>query len=318
MASLDKPNLAVLEGQARAFLAKNSALLGVNPQQLVLNQGRSGQPADYLWFVDFDVVRDGLVVEGASVSFRVNNGNLIQFGADKVPARGAAVPPTKLDRDQALAALTARIGPLDPADTLVDAGSLHLLPVEARDERFTHGFEFGKGYGLAKVWQFTFRRQGVVGTWRGRVDATTGEVLDFHDVNHYASATGGIYPDSFVFANETVRPMPYADLSTGGFANSAGLYSFGGGPLTSTLNGQYVRIVDTCGAISLAANGAGDLAFGTSAGTNCTTPGVGGAGNTHSSRMQFYHVNRAKEVGRGWLPSNAWLNAKLTVNVNLN
>jgi hypothetical protein len=29
-------------------------------------------------------------------------------------------------------------------------------------------------------------------------------------------------------------------------------------------------------------------------------------------------VNRAKEIARGWLPGNAWLNAKLTANVNIN
>ena len=79
-----------------------------------------------------------------------------------------------------------------------------------------------------------------------------------------------------------------------------------------------MRITDSCGAISKAADASGDLAFGTSAGTDCTTPGAGGAGNTHAARTQFYDVNRAKEIGRGWLPSNTWLNAKLTANVNLN
>src|SRR6185369_17449547 len=110
--------------------------------------------------------------------------------------------------------------------------------------------------------------------------------------------------------------MPFTNLSTGGFTNSAGVFS--GGPLSSTLAGQFVKITDTCGAISLATNAAGDLAFGTSAGTDCVTPGVGGAGNTHSSREQFYQVNRIKEVVRGWLPANTWINQQLTVNVNLN
>ena len=47
--------------------------------------------------------------------------------------------------------------------------------------------------------------------------------------------------------------MPFTNLSTGGFTNSAGIYNFTGGTVTSTLNGQYVRITDTCGAISQAA-----------------------------------------------------------------
>ncbi|HSG40089.1 MAG TPA: hypothetical protein VLE27_10665, partial [Thermoanaerobaculia bacterium] len=113
-------------------------------------------------------------------------------------------------------------------------------------------------------------------------------------------------------------PMPFVNLSSGGFSNSAGVYTFGGSAITSTLAGQYVRISDNCGAISLATNGSGDLVFGTSTGTNCTTPGFGGAGNTHAARTQYYHLNRAKEQARGWLPSNTWLNAQLTANVNIN
>ncbi|MEO8195416.1 MAG: pre-peptidase C-terminal domain-containing protein, partial [Thermoanaerobaculia bacterium] len=37
-----------------------------------------------------------------------------------------------------------------------------------------------------------------------------------------------------------------------------------------------------------------------------------------AARTQFYNVNRAKEIGRGWLPTNSWLGASLTVKVNLN
>ncbi|HSS75346.1 MAG TPA: hypothetical protein VLV54_01245 [Thermoanaerobaculia bacterium] len=79
-----------------------------------------------------------------------------------------------------------------------------------------------------------------------------------------------------------------------------------------------MKITDTCGTISQASDASGNIAFGTSTGTDCTTPGHGGNGNTHASREQFYQVNRIKEVVKGWLPSNTWLNQVLTVNVNLN
>ncbi len=313
-----KANLTALEAITRSFLPRVAKMIGVDASSLVLSHGRSGQPADHLWFVDFDVTRDGLTVEGARVVFRVNNGNLIQFGSENLPAPGTAVPATVVTRDQARAAIASYVGGFGSGDTFLDSGSLHLLPANVPSTR-TAGFDFGNGRGLAKVWQLTFHRDGVMGTWQARVDATTGEVLELRDVNDYAQATGGIFQNSPTTGPEIVRPMPYTNLSTGGFANSAGLYTFGGGPLTSTLNGQYVRISDVCGAISLAAGGSGDLAFGTSGGTDCVTPpGIGGAGNTHSAREQFYQVNRIKEVGRGWLPSNTWLNQQLTVNVNLN
>ncbi|MEA2695590.1 MAG: hypothetical protein QOJ16_4977 [Acidobacteriota bacterium] len=308
-----KVDMAALEAVARGYLPKVAGLLGVDTASLVLNRGRSGQPANHLWLVDFDVVVDGQAVEGARVVFRVNNGNLVQMGTENLPAPGAVAPKTTLTREQALAAVARHIGGWSSADVFLDAGSLHLLPVNVVDPRSGEGFAFGRGRGLARVWQLTFQRDGVVGTWRARVDAATGEVLELADINQYAQATGGIYPRSPA-DGEVVRAMPYADLSTGGFANSAGLFS--GGPLTSTLAGQYVRIVDGCGAISLATNALGNLAFGTSGGTDCTTPGIGGAGNTHAAREQFYQVNRIKEVGRGWLPGNTWLGQQLTANVN--
>jgi hypothetical protein len=81
-----KPDLAVVDAIARNYLPRVAALLGVNPSMLVLNHGRSGQPADHVWFVDYDVVRDGLTIEGARVVFRANNGNLVQFGTENLPS----------------------------------------------------------------------------------------------------------------------------------------------------------------------------------------------------------------------------------------
>jgi trimeric autotransporter adhesin len=310
-----RPDLSTLDTIARGFLPRVSRLLGVDARSLLLNQGRSGQPADHVWFVDYDVTLDGLAVEGARVVFRVNNGNLIQFGSENLPYRNARVQAAKLSREAALAALESYVGGFSGADSFLDAGSLRLLPAAETDKASGEGFAFGRGRGLVTVWQFTFRRDGDNGTWRARVDAATGEILSFEDTNHYAQATGG----AKILGTATSLPMPFTNLSTGGFTNSAGVYNFTGGTVTSSLAGQYVRISDNCGAISLTANGTtGDLAFGTSTGTNCTTPGVGGAGNTHSARTQYYHLNRAKEQARGWLPSNTWLNAQLTANVNIN
>ncbi|HXU31228.1 MAG TPA: hypothetical protein VN851_11670, partial [Thermoanaerobaculia bacterium] len=248
---------------------------------------------------------------GARIVFRVGHGNLIQMGSELLPPLDAAVPPVKVSREGAYAALEKYIGGFDPrGDTLLDRGSLHLLPAALPE-----GYDLGKGYGLRLVWEISFRREGVLGTWRSRVDATTGEIREFLDTDLDASASGGVAADSAA-GTETVRPMPFTDLTGGLFTNTAGLFTYSGSPLTSTLNGQLIRITDNCGAISLTTNGSGDLPFGSAAGNNCTTPGVGGAGNTRSSRTTFYHVNRGKEIVRGWLPGNAWANAQFTVSVN--
>jgi hypothetical protein len=310
-----KTGLATVDGIARGFLPRVAHLLGVDARSLTLNAGRSGQPAEHLWFADYDVVIDGLQVEGARVVFRINHGNLVQFGTENLPSGHVKAPKAGVAREAALANLAAYIGGFSAADSFVDGGSLRLLPVRIEDPRFNDGFELGKGRGLTPAWQFVFRRDGEDETWRARVDAVSGEVLELRDVNDYAQVSGGVK-----FLGTAVNmPMPFADVSPVGSTNSAGVYNYSSGTVTSTLNGPYVRVLDNCGAISLSTSSSpGNLAFGTSTGTNCTTPGVGGVGNTHSARTQFYHVNRAKEIARGWLPSNTWLNAKLTANVNIN
>jgi hypothetical protein len=312
-----KVDLATLERIARDFLGRSTKLLGVDPATLVLDRGRSGQAADYLWFIDFDLVRDGRTVEGARVTFTVNNGNLIQLGTLQLPPPEAAVPAVSIDREAALAVLSQYVGGFTSADRFVDPGSLHLLPADVADARSPLGFDPGNGRGLLTSWDFTFRRAQVLGTWRGRVDATTGELLSFSDVNDYAQATGGIYPKSFATDAEVYRPLPFLNLSSGVFSDSAGFYDDLGGAVSSQLTGPYVAIRDNCGQVSLDGNGSGFLNFGVSSGTDCATPGFGGSGNTHSSRMQFYQINRIKEMGRGWLPTNSWLSSPLGVNVNL-
>jgi trimeric autotransporter adhesin len=298
--------LATLERIARAFLPRVQTLLGVDPANLVLNLGRSGQPAAGIWFVDFDVVEGDLPIDGARVVFRVNHGNLIQFGSEGLPAAGARRPRPVLSREKALAMLMEAAGVLD--DELLDAGSLHLLTSE----------EEGKGRELLAAWQFLFRRPGTSGTWRARVDATTGALLELADVNEYGKVKGGVYLMAPTVAAEIERPLPDG-LLTGASAicaNSSG--SFPGLAGTAALAGCYIRVTDTCGSRSRSADPTGLIDFGVSAGTDCTTPGEGGAGNTHASRTQFYHLTRIREVGRGWLPTNTWLSSVLNANVNLN
>jgi len=309
-------DLAALDRKAKDFLPEVADMLGLEKQSgLRLNLGRSGVPAEHVWFVDYDLTIDGVIVEGARVVFSVNNGNLVSIGSENLPGPGARAPKAKVSLAAAQATLAAYLGGFQAGDLWVDAGSYHLLPAAIQDPSSGRGYAHGHGRGIAGVWQFVFRREGQTGTFRGRVDAASGELLDFVDVNEYGQVTGGTYQGDRPAA-ERVLPMPFANIATGVYTNSAGVFS--GTTGTSTLLGQYVGVSDSCGAISKAADANGAIAFGSSTGTDCTTPGTGGAGNTHAARTQFYALNRAKEVARGWLPANTWINARLTANVNLN
>ena len=310
-------DLATMDRVARAFFPQVSSLLGVEAKDLKLSEGRSGPMSDYLWYVDYDVYRGGWKIEGARVMFRINHGNLVQFGTEGVPPPGVVAPFPRLSRDEAVQAVAGYIGGFSDLDALVDQGTLQMMTRAKIDPTTVDRFRPGDGYGLLPIWQLSFRRKGTVGTWRARVDALNGRIVEFGDVNEYAQAKEGVVLVQSSLG-ETSKPVPFTNVSTGGFTNSAGVYSFTNVATTSSLNGQYVRPIDSCGAISLAADGMGNFDFGSSAASDCSTPGFGGAGNTRSSRTQFYWVNRVKEVGRGWLPAVAWLSAQLTTNVNLN
>ncbi len=317
LGAANRVDLDTLDRIARDFLPRVAPLLGVEGKDLKLSAGRSGAMSDYLWYVDYDVYRGGWKIEGARVMFRINHGNLVQFGTEGLPAPGVATPFPRLTRDEAMQALDAYIGGFCDHDALVDEGELLMMTRAKIDTAAADRFRLGDGYGLLPVWQMSFRRKGTIGTWRARIDALTGRIVEFGDVNEYAQAKGGVVLVQPALG-ETSKPVPFTNISTGGFTNSGGVYNFTGSATTSSLAGQYVRPIDTCGAISLTADGSGNFDFGSSAASNCTTPGFGGAGNTRSSRTQFYWVNRVKEVGRGWLPGVAWLSAQLTTNVNLN
>ncbi len=111
-------------------------------------------------------------------------------------------------------------------------------------------------------------------------------------------------------------PLPWANVATGVYTNSAGVFS--GTTGTTTLNGQYVAIADSCGSISKAADASGNLAMGSSSGTDCTTPGSAApATPTPRARSSTWSTAPRRRRAAG-CPSNSWLNAKLTANVNLN
>ncbi|MEO8274857.1 MAG: pre-peptidase C-terminal domain-containing protein [Thermoanaerobaculia bacterium] len=312
----NRADLATLESIARRQLAEVGGMLGVDAASIALNPGRSGQPANHVWFVDFDILSGGRPVEGARVVFYVNNGNLIGFGTENLPAPGTKTPALRVSIDAARSTFFAHVDGFQAGDTIVDNGTYHLLPTGITSRKFAEGYAPGNGRGIVGVWEFTFKREGVVGTWRGRVDGATGALIEFRDVNDYGSASGGTYQGDRPVA-ERVLPLPFTNYAAGSYTNSAGIFT--GTTGTTTLQGQYVKITDSCGATSKAADGTGAILLGSGTGTDCTIPTTGGgAGNTHAARTQFYNINRAKEIGRGWLPSNSWLGASVTVKVNLN
>ncbi len=318
----------IVAAKALDFLGAYPALFGVDTGDLTLMRGASGPVLDYLYYVDFQWNYHGIPVENAHVVFRLNSGNLVQFGQEYVCDTVKNLDPRPdLDRKTAWEILWGYVGGARLDDQVLEPGRLLIQPVS--NPAMANGLAFAPGAGLEYrlVYVLAFRRPGVLGTWEARVDAHTGEILSFKDENKYGHIQGGVYKtDKNPTQTEVTMPFPYANYSgTTSYADIAG--NFPGTTGTSTMRGRTgsagnvggVTISDTCGAISKAADATGLIDFSSSAGTDCTVPASGGgAGNSHASRTQYYNVTQIKIKAYTYLSGNTWLQGLLTDNVNLN
>lgn len=325
------PALSQLEARARAFVAEHGATFRVRGSELVFDAEASGMVDRDRGVIVFRRVVEGVPVEGQRFVLHVVRGNLVSFGTDRWGGI-ERLPEARYGVETTRELLYGYMG-LGSRDTVeeLESGTLVLVgapPAEAPDAvRWTGPVGRGIGFRLAR--RFVVRVSGERGTWVGKVDAVTGDVIAFYDDDKYAQVKGGIYPvasDGDCAKGGCERdafPMPYAELTVNGgptTANDAGIFECTGGNAVTALVGPYVRINDNCGAVneSVACDEDLDLMSGPAGLTNCSVNAGESAGNTHASRTGFYTVNRIKEKGRAWLPSNAWLANQVRVNVNVN
>ena len=309
-------NSATLVRLAKQFLLRYPEVFGVDVADLDVNPVATGDYAGYLWYVQFERRFHGIPVEKSYVVFRVNNGNLIQFGGDFLGEINLDPIPT-ISAETARQILGGYVGGFQPGDQWLDMGHLSVIPMAPQGDIGIYEAEPGKGLEYHLVYTVAFRRQGEMGNWTAKIDAHTGQVLVFRDENEYGSIKGGIYITSNL-DTETVRPMGFANSAGGTYANAAGVYSQTSGTVTTSLAGKYVTVNDSCGAVSLSATAPADINLGTSSGTDCTVPSTGGgAGDTHAARTTYYHLTLWKEKAMAWLPSNTWLQGSLSDKVNL-
>ncbi len=308
-----------IESIARDFMLQNQELFPISQDELVLVPEGTVEVGGYFWHVQFQYLKDGIPVEGARVVFRVNNGNLVQFGMENVSPEAAIDTVPSFANETAWEILGGYIGGFYDNDEVLEAGKLIILPAVPSGDSGEFKGTIGHGMEYRLCYEIVFHRDGVMGTWKARIDAHTGEILSFVDANKYGAVTGGIYPNSNL-DTEVVRPLPFITVtnSTTKTCDAGGNYSFTSGTATASLKGKYISVTDSCGTSSLSTTTSpGDLAFSKSTGTDCTTPGVGGSGNTHAARSTYFHLTLLKERALGFLPSNTWLAATLTDKVNL-
>jgi len=308
-----------IDTAASEFLAEQQDLLGIDVDDLVIDPGGTVAVGRSLQLIRFQYAPAGVPVREGSVYLRVNAGNLVQIATENV-APEAVDPTPVITKDDAWSVVRDHLGDLAHGeDVMVDTGTLSLLPVTPDGvDPDGDSVLYGGGFDYRLVWRLAFVRSGIVGTWEALVDAHDGELIAFVDANRYGQIHGGAYPgDDHV--GEADRPFPFADTglpAPDDYADAAG--RFPGDVATATLIGKYTWIDDECGAIS-ASTTDGEIDFSLGPGLDCEVPpgNTAGAGNTHSSRTQYYHLTMVNMKARTYMPTNTWLNTDhMNVNVN--
>jgi hypothetical protein len=264
----------------------------------------------------------GIPVRDSSLTAVLNHGNLILFGLRNWGSVDATITPT-LSTDAARAVVEAHLKPFHVTG-YADAGHLEWIPL-ARGQYVTTVAP-GRGYDYRLVWAVHPQVADESASWEALVDALTGELIAFQDINAYAARriVGGVYP----YSNDQKPPdgleqpgwpMPFANVvgtQTSTTTSSGQVTVCEQGNIQTTLAGQFVRILDSCGVVN-ENSAAGNMDLGISGGDDCTIPAGHSAGDTHSARTGFYELNRIKEQAKGQV-TRPWLDAQLTANMNIN
>ena len=306
---------------ARDFMFLYPELFPVKQDELLLDKEGSGPFGDSVYFLRFQWTPFGIPVENGSIYFRFNSGNLIQISTTNIGEINI-YPYPSISRETAYEIISSYIGGFQETDKFFENGNLIIVPVVPKGvEVEGYSGEFGKGIDYSLAYRFVFRRDDEKGTYEVLIDAHNGEILRFIDINRYGRAHGVVYPGD---NHNNQQDRPFAFAYTGlpvpnQYTDAMG--RFEGDSATINLGlGKYTKIVDSCGPTTLTtANG--DADYGESVGMDCgvPNPNPAGAGNTWSTKVQYYHLTNINIKARTYFPSNSWLNNQpITVNVNQN
>ncbi|WP_338866363.1 hypothetical protein [Myxococcus stipitatus] len=314
--SVEQVDGAVVADLVYRFIEANRDAMGVDMRQL--GQARVDQITPELWQISITQELQGVPVRHGRIAATISHGNLVLLGTEQWSNVNVSPMPL-VDGERATMLAHERFGLFESPASVWKEPTLEVAPVSVPNAGF------GQGIAHQLVWTYGFQLQGEHEHWKVTVDANTGEVLALEDDNHYLdrAVRGDVYvftntgtpspcpPGSFCGSIQARYPMPWANVSSGGFTDGYGVYNYTSGTVTTTLAGQYIRIGDNCGAISV--GGAGDI----NVGTGATAPCPGAGTTTAAARSAFYELNRIAELARGWLPNNTWLRSQMTANVNI-
>lgn len=310
----------VVRDAAYSFLAEHADILRIDPAEFGETRVTNTDGA-YLWDVFIRRAIKGIPVRDANVAIGINHGNISLWGVEKWGDIKLDLEPD-IDGTRALEIGFSLIGGRLSTDRIVREPKLEILPI-APDWDGT----IGTGYDHILIWSFVFVSEQGLNNWEILIDAHSGELIAFQDLNRYSqeSIVGSIYPYSSDGCYpegiaQTDVPMPYTDTgfsSPNDTTDNGGIYEYSSGTATNTLTGRYCALSDTCGTMSeSSASGSMDLG-GTNGQHDCDVSSGYSDGNTMSARTVAYEVAHINRIAHGWV-NYSWLDYALPCTVNIN
>ena len=259
--------VSYLHNKILAFVENNNALLRLNFSTLQLNTDGSQVFDNGRYCVmQYDYYMDQVPVEGGRVFFRFNNGNLIQFGSLGIGDYKIVTRPAISGHQAEDNVIYAMSDDSTIVETINDT-RLKVVPEMPEGQNAWADYTGKEGYGIGYrlVWAVQFTKSTSIETYESWVDAISGKIVNNISLTLYGNVYGDV---SIRPGNRINKQFPYCSIvnNTNKTTEFWGWYLYSNSPSTtasSSLNGYYFSIADTCGGINLSTNTSpGNLNFG--------------------------------------------------------
>jgi len=288
---------SALGGALVSLFSRHAGLLGIEGAALSVRSARYAATLD-MWYVDVDVLREGLPTYRGGLSARVKQGRLILVHASTAPA-APVVGAQRVTSQAAIAAAIAQ-GSAPAAQHTEAAAELILL-----DDKSS------SGHVLRRTWKVRTRTASPPGIWVAFVDAASGEVLHVH--NEVRFITGAVHAEHHERTVDgtplVTSPLPLVSVSStadSAITDTLGSYTVtDGAPYETDLLGDYLAVFNDAGGEGVLSSNDADMTW---------TDGDA----TQAELDTYVFVHQVKAWGEVYAPDVSMVTDPQTATVNIN
>lgn len=284
---------------AFAYISANQEILGVSTSDVRLNKNALLIDKD-VQFLKFDVMRNGIKIEDASLDFRFKQGQLVQILNMTFAEAAADSRPSQAGLDKVASGMLL-------ADNAEHLGQQYRVRTTS------------KGYELVLVERFAVKTS--ADSFTVSVEAANAKIFEVRPSKFHldGSATGQIHPRWY---GEAFQTVPYGSLKllhSGGNVTTDANGNFAGAPDTAQpkldgFEGAQVKIVLKSGVKVVREGQRIRDRWNVVYTKDDTTPAKDDTNVAQS--MVYYHTNAIINYARTYIQS-PWFDAQLTANTNL-